>query len=233
MSKKGRPKVKRIFVNCYACGKEVQRYPSQIAQNRTGRYFCSKVCQDRIGAKPRRKPYATCQACGKVFYPGSGDKGIYCSVACHNIGQTKREEKECEICGAIFEVPPSLQSRRFCSKKCEGESRWKRPLDRTHNGKSALLDHYGYVAVWEPGQGWVKEHRLVMEKDLGRDLESDEHVHHINGDKTDNRLENLMVLGHNEHSSITNRDRLDKIEQDHADLERYRELYGPLPEVAE
>lgn len=49
---------------------------------------------------------------------------------------------------------------------------------------------------------WVLEHRNIMEQFLGRKLTINEIVHHINGDKHDNRIENLMVVSpskHNEH----------------------------------
>lgn len=48
----------------------------------------------------------------------------------------------------------------------------------------------------------IDTHRKVMELYLGRKLRRDEHVHHINGDKRDNRIENLMVVTPQEHVLI-------------------------------
>ena len=48
----------------------------------------------------------------------------------------------------------------------------------------------------------ILEHRLVMEKHLGRKLKREEHIHHINFDKIDNRIENLAIMTNSEHVKL-------------------------------
>lgn len=63
--------------------------------------------------------------------------------------------------------------------------------------------HYNYAVVKEhphaTKHGYVLHHRVVMENNLGRLLNPDEVVHHINGDKKDNRIQNLEVLDSRQH----------------------------------
>lgn len=49
---------------------------------------------------------------------------------------------------------------------------------------------------------FIDEHRYVMENFLGRKLQSNEIVHHINGNKRDNRIENLQIMTLSEHSKM-------------------------------
>jgi len=69
-----------------------------------------------------------------------------------------------------------------------------------------LKHHQGYVLIWKKdhpyaeSKGYVLEHRLVMEGMIGRILNPEEVVHHINGKRDDNRPENLMLFkNHAEH----------------------------------
>ena len=64
--------------------------------------------------------------------------------------------------------------------------------------RKPILQKNGYLTLCI-GNKRQYVHRMVMEEHIGRPLEKYEHVHHINGDRTDNRLENLQLINRSEH----------------------------------
>jgi len=67
-------------------------------------------------------------------------------------------------------------------------------------GKSVTAS--GHIYITTPDGKKMLEHRYVMEKHLGRKLFFTEAVHHINSDRADNRIENLQVMEHGEHTTL-------------------------------
>ena len=89
---------------------------------------------------------------------------------------------ECAHCGAIFRLWPSQAiNRLFCSQRCSSQKRLV-----------GFVDHNGYRAFEIDGKQ-IYEQRLVMQRRLGRKLRAHETVHHRNGDKLDNRIDNLEL----------------------------------------
>ena len=178
---------------CRHCGNRFR--PSENKQP-----FCSMLCYQQAR---ERKPESTCQQCGKIFLLSRKKKTQpFCSRECYVKASRKLPDRQCQQCGKTFR--PSGNRQTHCSKQCAMRTITQARPNTRGWYKTAM----GYIQVHQPDHpsasktGYVMEHRLVMEKVLGRYLERHEVVHHKNRLKADNRPENLEVMSKKQHDSL-------------------------------
>jgi len=101
-------------------------------------------------------------------------------------------------CGYEVKKPfPSKNCRNAVSVAKKGKIR----EESSHWKGGVLITADGYRTIYNSEkQKYEREHRIIMEKHIGRSLLESEDVHHINGIKDDNRIDNLMILTRSEHT---------------------------------
>lgn len=90
---------------------------------------------------------------------------------------------------------------KFCSRNCSFKYH---KGENSNTYKGGWTSSHGYKKQMVEGKE-VYEHRMVVERGLGRKLESHEDVHHIDGNKLNNDPNNLVVLSKREHTIIHDR----------------------------
>lgn len=147
----------------------------------------------------------TCQHCGKPYTkpPSQLKDSKYCSRPCAFAAKVRLVACVCPVCGKTFKRQPSkiTVDSPCCSMQCRGRLNVGTAAYNYKGGRS--VGKSGYVVISRPDTHTsCLEHRYVMEVHLGRRLRQDEHVHHINGVRDDNRLENLELLDARTHNSL-------------------------------
>ncbi len=119
-------------------------------------------------------------------------KGLKTTLGRHHSEETKKILREQKFGKKLSKEHRNKVIKTLHNGKREDNPNWK-------GGK--YLDDWGYIKV-KVDKGYKSEHRLVVEKNIGRKLTKQEAIHHINGIKEDNRIENLRIMNPSEHQKL-------------------------------
>lgn len=153
-----------------------------------------------------------CRQCQKPIetYPSRKDRTKFCSRKCYAAWLSENNSGENHHMYGKKHRPESIakmtEKVRAAAKRGPQNRAWKggRYMSRGYVMVALSTLPPDEQALFEPmanrsSNRAIPEHRLVMARQLGRPLTPSEAVHHKNGIKDDNRLENLEITGHDDH----------------------------------
>ena len=147
-----------------------------------------------------------CQVCQKEFEALRSDTK-YCSTCKITEGRKrfqtyeKRHKESCPLCGKEM-----LRRAKYC-RSCNNKLQpWRKVGEENSNWKGGTTKANGYIYIRTKrieggvGSAYKAEHHIVWEKENNKVLPKDWVIHHLNGIKDDNKIENLSARPRKEHS---------------------------------
>lgn len=162
-------------------------------RNKQGQFTKNNTGKNSLSWKGGLVKYI-CKVCKKIFTRYPSQKGNFCSKKCYWIDKKGKPQEHLRL----LSIGRKPWNKGGEWKGIQGKNHW--------NWKGGYwINDAGYKIIQNEKETKGKkerEHRKIMEEFLGRKLKRKEHIHHINGNKLDNRIKNLMILNPSEHQLL-------------------------------
>ena len=178
---------------CLECKREYALPVCRLSRLALCSSSCRSIWHEKKKTEALRHRLRHCVICGIPFFPRAMQiqqgVGRFCSQSCRNKG----------LIGA--KQHPDTIAKRLAAWRANGHKKiLGGPLNGHYRGGS--VSSHGY-RLHSNGHGVQRaEHRSVMDNLAGRQLGHDELVHHQNGNKLDNRPDNLMIVSRAQHALL-------------------------------
>lgn len=178
------------LAECKSCGTEFKTTHDR-------KIYCKQGCKET-------KKTIECKFCGISFKSKinteTGKYSSHCSLECRK--KAANIILCCAVCGK--EYPGKRyelkRNRKYCSKECRSKAVIAH-VNSTRNQTGSYVSSNNVVII-KTDEGYRLEHRVLVEKAIGRSLNYwDEPILHINGNTADNKLSNLFICDNKSHCS--------------------------------